>query len=72
MKDLTQKPQSNIGAVMHLVAVTEKIPENRQRVLCYNGHRMIQSSWCMHTDQDEEWFKRTYTHWCTLPVPPCA
>lgn len=50
--------------------VTQEIPKNRQRVLCYNGRRIIDTRWEMYTDQDEEWFRRTFTHWCSLPDLP--
>lgn len=59
-------------AVIHWVASAEQIPENKQKVLCYNGYRMIENSWCMHTDQDAEWFKRTFTHWTEDVLPPCV
>ena len=50
--------------------VTQEIPENRQRVLCYNGFRIVDTRWEMCTDQDEEWFRRKFTHWCNLPNLP--
>ena len=59
-------------AVIRWVASSERIPENRQKVLCFNGYRMIENSWCLHTDQDAEWFKRTFTHWTEDVSPPCV
>lgn len=67
-----QTPPLQQTAVIRWVASTDRIPENRQKVLCYTGHRMIENSWCMHTDQDAEWFKRTYTHWTDDVLPPCV
>jgi len=66
-----EQGQLRIGAVMCWVDSSERIPENRQEVLCFNGHRMIENSWCLHTDQDAEWFKRTFTHWTEDVLPPC-
>jgi len=38
--------------------------------LCYNGVRMAENSWEEYTDQNAEWFKKTFTHWCKLPKKP--
>jgi hypothetical protein len=40
------------------IPVNERIPKNNKKVLCFNGYRMIENSWSMHTDQDAEWFKK--------------
>jgi len=45
------------------IPVNERIPKNNKKVLCFNGYRMIENSWSMHTDQDAEWFKKTFTYW---------
>ena len=69
----TTEPQHDAKLpVIRWVASADRIPENRQKVLCYTGHRMIENSWCMHTDQDAEWFKRTFTHWTEDVLPPCV
>lgn len=60
-----------LHGVINWVATIEMLPENRQQVLCWNGHRMMQNSWCAHTDQDDKWFKERFTHWGLLPKPPC-
>ena len=56
--------------ILDWIPVTERIPESNQSVLCYNGKRMIENSWCKHTDQDDEWFKRQFTHWAICPNKP--
>jgi hypothetical protein len=52
------------------VSVEDRLPENQQKVLCYNGFRMIENNWCLHTNQDSEWFKEQFTHWMPLPQLP--
>ena len=52
------------------VSVNERLPENRQRVLCYSRSYMGQDSWEKYTDQDDKWFVKRYTHWQPLPEPP--
>ena len=52
------------------ISVKERLPENRQRVLCYGGSYMGEDSWEKYTDQDDKWFVKRYTHWQLLPEPP--
>ena len=52
------------------ISVEDKLPEEHEDVLCYNGHRISSHNWCKYTDQDDEWFKKTFTHWCKLPKIP--
>ncbi len=59
------------GVVIIWMTPRERMPENGQKVLCYTGYFMVESSWCMHTDKDAEWFKRTFTHWTEDVLPPC-
>ena len=52
------------------ISVKDKLPEEHEDVLCYNGYRISSHNWCKHTDQDDDWFKKTFTHWCKLPNTP--
>ena len=68
-----QKPQSNIGAVMHWVAVAEKLPKDKQYVIVTNGKQVIMAQYYKYSQKfvlaDKELF---VTHWMELPKPPCA
>jgi len=52
------------------ISVKDKLPEEHEDVLCYNGYRISSHNWCKYTDQDDKWFERTFTHWCKLPNIP--
>ena len=52
------------------ISVKERLPEDRQRVLCYSRSYIGQDSWEKYTDQDDKWFVRRYTHWQLLPPKP--
>jgi hypothetical protein len=52
------------------ISVEDALPKNKENVLCYNGYRMIENSYSMFTDQDQNWFKNRFTHWMPLPSPP--
>lgn len=55
------------------ISVKDRLPEERVRVLCWNGYRIFEKSWEQYTNQDDEWFKATFTHWLpmtVLPTPP--
>lgn len=52
------------------ISVKERLPEKNKRVLCFDGFRMMGNSYSSYSDQDEEWFKRSFTHWMPLPNPP--
>ena len=56
------------------IPVSERLPENNEYVLCLTQlGRVIENSYMHHTDQDVEWFKRSFTHWLpksVLPSPP--
>lgn len=56
------------------ILVADRLPKNRESVLCYDGEwgRMVEESYEECTDQNAEWFKRTFTHWRPLPAPPVA
>lgn len=54
------------------LSVDEAMPEAQQEVLAFEpimGY-IVQKSWWYHSDQDDKWFKRTYTHWMPLPEQP--
>lgn len=55
----------NIEEIKKLfVDVKERLPEERQQVLCINKYGHIQyRNWQSFTDQNLEWFKKTFTHW---------
>lgn len=73
MSELPQKPQSNIGTVMHWVAVIEKLPKDKQYVIVTNGKQVIMAQYYQYSQKfvlaDKELF---VTHWMELPKPPCA
>jgi len=52
------------------ISVKDKLPEEHEDVLCYNGHRISSHNWCKYTGQDDKWFKETFTHWGKLPKLP--
>lgn len=52
------------------VKASDKLPKEHSQVLCYNGFRISQHSWKQYTDQNADWFKKTFTHWRELPKLP--
>lgn len=52
--------------------VEDGLPENRESVLCLDRvwKRQRQNSYEEHTDQNKEWFIKTYSHWMPLPTKP--
>jgi hypothetical protein len=88
MNNLPQKPQSNIGAVMHWVAVAERLPEHRQRVLFSTQNRDVHKAIYMdklinqYGDFEKVFMSTDGGHyqlemgivqyWMPLPEPPCA
>lgn len=61
----------NLQSVINWVAVTDEIPPENKKVICWNGHRMVEQSWMQYTESDEEWFRRTFTYWTSDVKPPC-
>jgi len=70
---LQQKLQSSIDAVMQWVAVTERLPKDKQYVIVTNGKQVIMAQYYKYSQKfvlaDKEIF---VTHWMELPKPPCA
>ncbi len=66
----TLHAQKIADKMVEWISVEDKLPEEHEDVLCYNGHRISSHNWCKYTDQDDEWFKKTFTHWCKLPKIP--
>lgn len=54
------------------ISVEERLPENREEVLCYYAKydRIISNNYEQHTDQDKDWFIKNFSHWQPLPSPP--
>ena len=61
-----EKPLPTDGWTSTLV----KIPEGKQKVLAYNGYRIVHTSWQKFTDQDDNWFRTRYTHWMPMVELP--
>ena len=61
----------NIPVVIHWVSIADEIPPENKKVICWNGYRMVEQSWMQYTGSDEEWFRRTFTHWTSDIKPPC-
>lgn len=61
----------NLPVVIHWVAVADEIPPENKKVICWNGYRMVEQSWMQYTGSDEEWFRKTFTHWTPDVKPPC-
>ena len=66
----TLHAQKIADKMVEWISVKDKLPEEHEDVLCYNGYRISSHNWCKHTDQDDDWFKKTFTHWCKLPNTP--
>lgn len=52
------------------ISVEDRLPEDNENVLCYNGYRIVDNSYSMYTDQDQFWFKKRFTHWMYIPALP--
>lgn len=55
------------------ISVSERLPENNEKVLCYNpqlGGQYRSNSYSEYTEQDQEWFRKMFTHWQPLPKAP--
>lgn len=52
------------------ISSKDRIPKNNERVLAHTGFRMLEQSYSLGSDQDDEWFKRSFPHWQPLPSPP--
>ncbi len=66
----TLHAQKIADKMVEWISVKDKLPEEHEDVLCYNGYRISSHNWCKYTDQDDKWFERTFTHWCKLPNIP--
>ena len=66
----TLHAQKIADKMVEWISVEDKLPEEHEDVLCYNGHRISSHNWCKYTDQDDDWFKETFTHWRKLPEIP--
>ena len=66
----TLHAQKIADKMVEWISVKDKLPKERENVLCYNGYRISSHNWCKHTDKDDDWFKKTFTHWCKLPKTP--
>lgn len=70
-----QKPQLNIGAVMHWVSVLDNLPQVEESVLVYDGFSIYISN---RLDKDGVVWDESQqiiddvTHWMHLPETPCA
>lgn len=53
------------------VSVEKELPPKNELVLVIrsNGY-MLCKDWEPHTNQDESWFRESFTHWRKLPNPP--
>lgn len=52
------------------ISVEDRLPENREKVLAWNGAWMRDASFEEHTEQDSSWFKTKFTHWRpSIPSP---
>jgi len=73
MNDLQQKPQSNIAAVMHWVAVSENKPEVGQWLLVYapSGRHIAWYNGFQFEDR-ADYNIEGVTHWMQIPEPPCG
>ena len=60
-----------IPDVINWVAVIDNIPNPKEKVLCYNGYRMIETSWEHYTNHNEKWFRNNFTYWTRDVKPPC-
>jgi hypothetical protein len=58
------------------ISVKDRLPENGQRVLCYNKYMYVKDYDCVFYDGDFNWTGSRIgqiegvTHWMPLPKPP--
>jgi hypothetical protein len=73
-KIVRSEPQPVQGESDEWVRCEDGLPDERKQVLCLGRvwNRQCQQSWEEHTDQNKDWFKKTFTHWRPLPSPPKA
>ena len=67
----------NIPAVIHWVAITEKMPESGFCILLYSKNGGVaEGSWIGEKGHFEQWRWNTVikdvTYWAELPQPPCT
>jgi hypothetical protein len=61
---------------MNWISVKDRLPENGQRVMIYNGIEIMDGfNWwkeddIFQNDYDQEFKKQEVTHWMKLPDPP--
>ena len=72
-----RKPLLVKPAVIHWVAITEKMPESGQCVLIYSKNGGVaEGAWIGAKGHFEQWrwnsIKDDVTHWAELPEPPCV
>lgn len=51
----------------------DEIPKSNEHVLCITNdffNRIVEQSWSKGCDQNEDWFKKGFTHWQKLPIKP--
>src|ERR1700743_1711789 len=60
------------GPVLRWYSVDDNMPESQQEVLAIERvfGRMVQKSWMEGTDQNKDWFKKTFSQWTPLPLLP--
>ena len=64
-------------AVIHWVAITEKMPESGQCVLLYSKDGGVaEGAYLSAKGHFEQWrwncIQKSVTHWAELPEPPCV
>jgi hypothetical protein len=67
----------SIPAVIHWVAITEKMPESGQCVLLYSPKSGVgEGAWISAKGHFEQWrwnaILTNVSHWAELPQPPCV
>ena len=48
------------------IDVSVQMPEEKQKVLAYNGYRVVHTSWKDFTDQNAHWFRSKFDYWMPM------
>ena len=73
----SRNKQSTKPAVIHWVAISEKMPESGFCILLYSkSGGVAEGAWIGAKGHFEQWrwnsIKDDVTHWAELPEPPCV